>query len=172
MTRQTVLLLPALVLLLGCGGQDDRGAHQAGQGVGETVIDFAKGVGKGVDNRLKLSVELNEEVANLGLQATVAKDSGFDDEGCKTVAVYFIASRPVTACLRAKALNSDGDEIGRATIDIELTADDAKYVTFAFDSEMDTQLVAKYVVEVGTAKPKESKPPANDPPVGDFGKEV
>ena len=169
MIRQAVLLLPTLVLLTGCGGRDDRSAHQAGQSVAETVTDFAKGIGKGIDNQLKLSIELDERVSSLGLRTTVAKESGFDDEGNKTIAVYFIASRAVDTPLLAKAFNADGDEIGRSAINLELSADDAKYVTFAFDSEMDTQLVDKYVVEVGRSAPPESKPPAQDPAAGDTG---
>lgn len=172
MIRQVVLLLPALVLVMGCGGENDRGAHQAGQKVGETLTDFAKGVGKGVDTQLEVPFELNEEASNLGLQATAAKNSGLDKEGQKTIAIYIIASRPVTARLVARALNAEGDEIGRSAVDIELAADGAEYVSFAFQSEVDTQLVDKYVVGVGESVPKPSKPPAEDPADGSSDKEA
>ena len=69
-------------------------------------------------------------------------------------------------------MNAEGEEIGRSTVDIEWTAADAKYVSFAFQSEVDTQLVDKYVVEVGESVPKPSKPPAEDPADGSSDTEV
>ncbi len=50
--------------------------------------------------------------------------------------------------LIAKALTNEGQEIGRSVQEVEFTADDAKYVTFAFASEMDSQLVDKYLLDV------------------------
>lgn len=73
---------------------------------------------------------------------------GINDTKQKGITAYFIASRPVDAMLIAKALNAEGQEIGRSSVAVKLAAEDAKYVTFTFDAEMDTQLVDKYVVDV------------------------
>jgi len=171
MIRRIALPL-VLLLVFGCDGDGRKTFQQAGEHVGQSVTDFAKGVAKGVDNRLEVPVELSEAVANLGLRITTAKTSDLTAgepgkstaDSDKTITVYFIARRPVKEWLRAVALNAKGDEIGRATAAVELSADDAKYVSFVFDKEMDSQLVEKYVVEIGKAMPAEPKTPATNAP--------
>jgi hypothetical protein len=157
MMIRCIALLAAAVLLSGCGG-NDRGAQQAGQKVGETITDFASGVGKGIDKRMEVPVELSDSITALGLRHTIAKSLGIDRPNEKGVTVYFIAAKPVEARLMAKALNAEGQEIGRSTADVELAADDARYITFRFDPELDAQLVERYLIE---AKPT---PPAGDSP--------
>jgi len=156
------LLLFVIVLLVGCD-KDPDGFRRAGQRVGESVTDFAKGVGTGVDSKLEVPVELAEPVSSLGLRITVAKTSGIGEAGPKKVTVYLLSSKPVKEWLRAKAINAAGAEIGRATTQVELAAEDAKYVTFAFDQELDTQSVVKYVVEIGKAVPPEPGKPDAEP---------
>ena len=39
-------------------------------------------------------------------------------------------------------------ENGRSTVHVTFDKDDAKYVTFMFDKEMDSALVAKYEVDL------------------------
>jgi hypothetical protein len=48
----------------------------------------------------------------------------------------------------ARALTKDGQEIGSSAADVEFAADEAKYVTFQFDREMDSQLVDKYIIDM------------------------
>ena len=62
----------------------------------------------------------------------------------KGFTVYFIASQSVSNTLVARAFNADGLEIGRAKKQIMMEKDDAKYVTFEFDSQMDSQMVKEY----------------------------
>ena len=45
-----------------------------------------------------------------------------------------------------RALDAEGTEIGRAVVEEEFAADDARYVTFTFNEEMDSQLVRTYAV--------------------------
>jgi hypothetical protein len=152
-----------LVLLLcvfGCSGEDDQGVHRAGKRVGETLTEFAQGVGSGIDNKLEEKVELTEPVAALGLESTVAKADGYDDSGKKLLTVYLIASRSVNQWLMAKAMNREGQEVGRTTVEVIMEADDAKYVTFAFDPGVDMQNVEKYELHIG--KPQPSPQPESD----------
>lgn len=165
MTRRFAWLVVAMVVAGGCGGgQDGGGARDAGQQVGETLTNFASGVGKGIDKGMEVSVELSEQAAGLGLRKTAAKATGPDREGRKGITVYLIASKPVKTTLLTKALTPDGDEIGRSAVEIDLAADDAQYVAFAFDAKMDTQLVAKYVVEVKPASTEPAAPPEKTAP--------
>lgn len=146
-------LIAALLLAasLGCGGEQGR-AKKAGRRVGETVTDFAQGIGSGIDKRLEVEVELSPNVIDLGLTKTVAKTTGIDGNK-KGITVYLLSQRPITGRLVAKALNAEGAEIGRSPADVEFTPDDAKYVTFEFGEEMDRQLVERYVIDAKPTPP-------------------
>lgn len=137
----------AVVLVVGCGKKDESLAKKAGGKVGEVLTDFAAGVGKGVDKQMLVNVELTPAVTQAGLTKTVAKSLAM---GASTngFTVYLVAGRALKGQLVAKALNKEDQEIGRAVVAAEFAADDAKYVTFVFSREMDSLLVAKYVVDV------------------------
>ncbi|RPI73848.1 MAG: hypothetical protein EHM45_20150 [Desulfobacteraceae bacterium] len=81
---------------------------------------------------------------------------GFDEN---KVVPFLKAGNHYSACLHrsnkacvgkmtAKALNMELLEIGRAIVDAAFTADDAKYVTFKLNEEMDAQLVGKCLIDL------------------------
>jgi hypothetical protein len=143
------LLVISLVVAAGCGKHDESMAKRVGSSVGEAATDFAAGVGKGVDKQMAVNVELSKSLSDKGLAKTIAKSAAIDLSKPKGgILVYLIASKPFKSKLMAKALNKEGQEIGRSTVDVDFAADDAKYVNFVFGKEMDTQLVDKYVVDV------------------------
>lgn len=144
--KKTAVLV-AIALLCGCGKSDESMAKRAGDKVGETLTDFATGVGKGVDRQMTVNVELSDEVTKQGLSTTIAKSGGLDASQ-KGITVYFLAETAFKGNLVAKAMNKDGKEIGRSVAQVDFSADDARYVPFVFDEEMDTQLVAKYIVKI------------------------
>jgi hypothetical protein len=49
--------------------------------------------------------------------------------------------------LIAKAFNAANQEIGRSVVEVDFAADDAKYVEFIFDDNVDIQLAEKYVID-------------------------
>jgi hypothetical protein len=138
-------LVLVAVLAAGCGKKSDDFAKRAGETVGEKLTDFTKGVGKGVDQRMMVEVVLRPEVQALGLTNTVAKSLGLDATR-KGISVYFIASQSFSNTLVARALNADGLEVGRAKKTVVLEKDDAAYVPFEFDADMDTATVRKYTI--------------------------
>jgi hypothetical protein len=140
MTRGTILALLVAVALTACGRKDESLAKSAGSKVGEALTNFGSGVGAGIDAARSVPVELTSELAERGLTRTVSK---WEKGG---LCVYVIARDTVASKVMAKALNKDGDEIGRSKIELALDADDAKYVTFTFPPEMDAQLVTRYVI--------------------------
>jgi hypothetical protein len=155
MNRLAWLLAVSWVIVVGCGSDDESVAKKTGAKVGETLTDFASGVGKGIDKKMKVNVELSKELADQGISVTIAKAGGIDlkhpdvkaDSHTSEILVYLIAAKPFNGRLIAKALTNDGQEIGRSPADVELASDEAKYITFAFDHDMDTQLVAKYTID-------------------------
>ena len=150
MNKQLIPLLAVLLAIPGCGkkNEDESGAKRAGNKVGETITDFASGIGKGIDKQMVVNVELSDGLKQRGITKNTAKALGMDHPNAKGITVYFGSKDPFKGKLSAKAFNKEGVEIGRSMVDVEFTADDAKYVTFTFDNEMDTQLVDKYLVDV------------------------
>jgi hypothetical protein len=166
MSRLIAVALLALAGLAGCEKSSEELAKDVGHKVGTTAAEFGKGVGAGVDERISIRAELTPAAGELSLSMTTAKWVGPIEppgkptsttsapaaterqEQRKGIAVYLKAARPARARLVATALNSGGQEIGRATADVDFAADDAGYVTFGFPHEMDTQLVEKYVIDV------------------------
>ena len=140
---KTTAALLLLLLVCGCGRRDESMAKMAGGKVGETITDFASGVGKGVDKQRLVNVKLSDAVCKQGLSKTISK-SGKENG----ITVYFLAASPFKGKLVAKATNKEGQEIGRSVVDVEFSADDAKYVSFPFPEEMDAQLVQEYVVDI------------------------
>ncbi len=143
MMRTVGILALSALLFAGCHRSDESLAKRAGKKVGETVTDFAKGVGAGVDKQLNVNVELGKDLVDAGLSKTVAKGS---ESQSHAITVYLLSTKPFKGTLVSQAMNAEGLEIGRAATDVDLAASDAKYVTFTFPAEMDMQLVAKYAV--------------------------
>ena len=143
MKHITILGLLA-ALLVGCDEKEDSLAMKAGEKIGQQVTDFTKGVGKGIDQKMMVEVALNPQVLALGLTNTIAKSSGIG--GSNGISVYLIASQNVSNALVARALNGDGIEVGRAKTVVVMQKDDATYVTFGFDNQMDMQMVKRYAI--------------------------
>ncbi|NLE58227.1 MAG: hypothetical protein GX616_07700 [Planctomycetes bacterium] len=149
--------LVSIVCFAGCKGEDESVANKAGTKVGEALTDFASGVGKGIDKQLAVNVELAPALAELGVSKTVAKSTVLDapssspagsDSERKGITVYLVATHPLKSRLIARAMNKEGQEVGRSDTEVDFAADDAKYVTFGFPNEMDTQLVERYVIDI------------------------
>lgn len=145
--RGSSFIFVTTLLLGGCSGCFEGGselAKGAGEAVGQATVDFGKGVGSGVDKSMEVTTELAVAAQGLGLSTTTSKLLSLDQHG---IAVYFIAEQATKTKLLAKALNEAGQEVGRASVEVEFAADDAKYVEFVFDGHVDLQLVDKFVIE-------------------------
>jgi hypothetical protein len=147
MKSRMLVPLVVAIALVGCGKDGENKSKDAGKTVGESITNFTAGVGEGIDKSLQTDVELTQAVADRGLTKTVAKSKALDGGG-KGFSVYLVSKTAFTGKLMAKALNKEGLEIGRSTVDVEFGADDAKYVGFSFPRETDTALATKYVVDV------------------------
>ena len=146
---RTMLACLALVALAvaGCGDDDESLAEKTGRGIGKGATDLVKGMGTGIDEAMQVDVQLGPAMTEKGFAKTVSKSTGMSTDK-KGIVVYLTSKDAHKGALRAKALNKDGLEIGRATVDVDFGADDAKYVTFGFDDEMDSALVAKYEIDL------------------------
>lgn len=178
---RTLCLLIVAAPICGCGKETDESlAKRTGNTIGEAVMDFASGVGEGVDKQLLVDVELSEGLIQRGFSKTTAKSSGFDIETLeaaidetpeaatdetaeettdqtpkeasettltKGITVYLISETPYKGKLIAKAFDKEDLEIGRSVVDADFGADDAKYVKFPFQVEVDMQLVKRFTID-------------------------
>jgi len=142
--KHATLFCLLTALLMGCDKKDESIAMKAGEKIGQQVTDFTKGVGKGIDQKMMVQVSLSPQVQALGLTNTIAKSLGLG--GTNGISVYFIASQSISNTLVVKALNWEGVEVGRARKLVVMQKDDATYVTFSFEDQMDMQIVKSYVI--------------------------
>ncbi len=133
----------ALVLALAACKDDASMSQKAGSAISGTAADFVAGLGEGVDKRMNVTLQPDPALAARGLTVTLGKSRGM---GSKDAAVYVVADKPFKGKLVARALDAEGTEIGRAVSEQEFQADDARYVNFQFNEEMDSQLVRTYAV--------------------------
>jgi hypothetical protein len=148
MKNLLIVTLSSLIAVAGCGKKEDDTAKTVGNKVGQTLTNFAKGVGQGIDKEMTVETELSQELIDQGISKTISKSSGIDHPDQKGITLYLNSKNAFKATLIAKAFNAEGQEIGRSTADPDMAQDDAKYVTFTFDNEMDTQLVKKYIISI------------------------
>ena len=142
MTKFLLLIAILPVIMLGC--DDSKDAEELGEEVGEKATKFLKGAGKGAQKELKVAAELSEEMTNRGLTSTIAKLT----LETRSISVYLISEKEFSGAFVAKALDEDGNEIGRSRADVSFTADDAQYILFTFHDHTDLQLVEKYTIAV------------------------
>jgi hypothetical protein len=135
------IAVSALFVLAGCG--DESISEKAGSTITGTVVGFTEGLGKGVDEKMQVTVESEPTLESNGLKVTSGKDSNI---ASGNASVYVVSTKPFKGNLIVKALDRSGNEIGRAQPAVNLKADDATYVDIKFPSQMDSSLVRKYSV--------------------------
>ncbi len=142
--RTVLAIIACLLLVAGCGNDEESIAKKTGNKVGEALTEFASGMGKGIDKKMEVKTELSKILTDSGISSTVSK---LDALGKKSLSVYLIAAKAYKGKLMAKAVNAKNQEIGRATADVDLAANDAGYTIFEFHQETDTQTVTKYLID-------------------------
>ncbi len=112
-----ILAAMAVVLLAACKKEAERApspsiSQRAGAVVSGSATDFISGLGAGVDEKMRVALELDPSLASHGLQATMGKGRTM---GTNQAAIYVVAGdSPYKGKLVAKALDQAGLEIGRA----------------------------------------------------------
>jgi len=144
MIKTLCLALPFL-MLGACKENGGDTAKKVGSKVGESLSEFSSGIGEGIDKKMTIEVELTEAILEKNLTHTIAKSQGLGSNG---ISVYLISKDAVKGSLVTKALNEEGLEIGRSTVEIDFDEDDAKYVDFDFDRTMDLQLAKSFKIDL------------------------
>ncbi|MDR2872284.1 MAG: hypothetical protein LBV45_07175 [Xanthomonadaceae bacterium] len=141
-----LMFAAAFMMMTGCGKNESSSLSQrTGNAVGGAATEFIAGLGQGVDNTMKVELDIDSTLEARGLTITLGKGRGL---GTNRASIYVVSQTPFNGVLQARALDAEGREIGRANTEVELERDDAKYVDFQFDEQMDSNLVRKYLILV------------------------
>jgi len=139
----TVAALAALAAS-SCGKGDESIAKKTSGKVGAALNELAAAVNKDEP----LNVELSETASAKGLKKTIVKRAPAENGAGHGVTAYIISTRAASGQLVAKAFDKAGQEIGRASVDLDLGADDARYYTFRFSPDMDFPSADKFVLDL------------------------
>lgn len=139
------MYLVLAVLALSACGEDRSISQKAGSAISGTATDFVAGLGEGVDKRMSLKLDVAPEIVSNGMTVTLGKSRGM---GSKDASVYVVATKPYKGAFLARALDESDAEIGRSRVEVDFPADDAQYVNFTFNEEMDSQLVRSYALSL------------------------
>jgi predicted outer membrane protein len=121
-----------LVGLYACqeSGQDK--VKDGGKVVGETAANLYKSVKAGVEKAAKITIELDESLANrieTGKTELASSGGGRHNK----LAVYMIFNKNINTNTVMKVYDSQGQEVGRSKVAVKASAGDAKIVEYEFD---------------------------------------
>ncbi len=147
---KTALHLTALVLVASSCGRVVDGTKDAlnrgGELAGSAATEVIEGVTTGVEETWSLDVLLSEELTSNGLvvgKTQVETDSaGFDNQ----LIVYLVAEQGFKGSLQAVAMDEEGREMGRSSLALDLTAGEAGYHTFRFQSRTDLERKSRVLI--------------------------
>ena len=143
----SILFLSALTVLFSCNGTVKEKINTVGGAAGETAGEFFKGVGKGIDDAMQVTIVSPPYIARRGLEfskTTIASTSEGTDN---LLNVYVIFKKEFKGKLSSKVYDPEGHETGRTSVDVEGKAGDAKYVDFEFDKRTNIDSDYKIVIE-------------------------
>ena len=136
------LLLCAAFAIAGCGRMVDGtkdALNKGGELAGSAATEVIEGVATGVEDTWSINVVLSDELKAQGLtvgKTQVEADSaGMDNQ----LIVYLGADKDLSRAVSAVAMDEEGREMGRSGLHLDLTAGNADYFTFKFQSRTDLE---------------------------------
>ena len=107
--------------------------HKSGEIVGKAGSEVVDGLSKGVEESFTNLVEISPRISGNGIRIGRVTVTGTDSTTDNMVSVYLIFDQKYSGKITAKALDSDGLEFGRTSIDIVADSGSARFVDFEFD---------------------------------------
>ncbi|MFN8286647.1 MAG: hypothetical protein U0V74_07845 [Chitinophagales bacterium] len=134
-----------LISLLASCNRTKEVINKTGQTVGEGATEFVNGVGEGIDQTLQSEVVLGDNLKAAGLQT--GKFKVYDGAEGDSLTVYIIFNKDFKQNVAVKVYDDKGKEYGRSMLPIEATANEARYIGFAFDKHTDFEHKSKFALE-------------------------
>ncbi|MES2319219.1 MAG: hypothetical protein V4631_17210 [Pseudomonadota bacterium] len=133
----------------GIGDAMEKKGGQAGEAVTTGIGTVVKGLEKGVGKTTGRSIAADDTVTKAGLKITKVQDAPAGEEGKKRTQgldLYVVADADATGKLRVLMLDNLDNEIGRATVDLVRSADEAKYQRVPVDELVMMTAISKLVI--------------------------
>lgn len=146
-----LLLLPLIVLLSSCGRvkkETKEVINKSGEVVGKSATEFFEGVSEGVDKTLQCEIALSPLLSDKGVR-TGKFSIGNDSDGGQNnrLSLYLIFEKDFSEEIFVKIMDKQGVETGRARLQIEEKAGNAKYFDFSFDKRTYIEVKSKIIIE-------------------------
>ena len=148
--RHVISFLVALLLLGACRGVTEKAKetiNKGGETVGKTATEFFEGLSEGIDKTLQCELSLSDSLTGNGLKTGKFMIENAEGGRNNQLTVYLIFDRDFKASVSAKAFDKNGLEVGRAKIDVEGKADEARYYDFIFDRRTYIEVKSKILLE-------------------------
>ena len=121
--------------------------NKAGETVGQSTTEFAKGVSEGVDKSLGSEIQLSAALTDKGLQTgkcIITSSEGSDDN---ILSLYVIFNKEFKQQVSVKIKDAKGLEYGRLQQEISGKTGEAKFIDFVFDKRTNIESKSKFIIE-------------------------
>lgn len=121
--------------------------NTAGDVAGQAAGEFSKGVAYGVEKSFDVVPEYTTAFTEKGLKGGDVKLRSDSLGTDNLLNVYIIFEKDYKGTSTAKAMNSKGLEMGRASVRLEGKKGEAKYVQYVFDKLTNIDADSKVIIE-------------------------
>lgn len=116
--------------------------ESATEGIGEVIKGISSGYDKSINQAKVVADSTFKQTFNIGRTEKIYKDNS----EAKKVTVYLIARQNFNGKVKLKAFDESKTEIGRSSLDITISEDDAKYFDFEFDNRTPLLKAAYFII--------------------------
>lgn len=123
------------------------GIEKAGDAAGQTAGKLAKGIQTGMNKTFDVKMELPEQLTKKGISLGKTIVSSDEQGTDNLLSVYLIFSADYKGSITAKVFDSQLQEMGRATSQVEGKKGEANYIDFHFDKRTNIDSDSKLTLE-------------------------
>ena len=141
------------VLILTCSSCDwakdktKKAINKTGEIVGKTGSEFGDGVYKGIKKTFDKEVKIAEPLKAKGLELGEVLINSSDSATDNVLTAYMIFNDNFDQEIRIKIFTEDGKEYGRLKVNVKGEKDEAKYVDFIFDKQVNIGAKSNILLE-------------------------
>ncbi len=142
--------LVIVFFISGCNNAKEKAKDaisKAGETVGQSTTEFAKGVTEGVDKSLGWEIQLSPTLVAKGIKTGKFKIASSSEASDNILSLYLIFTTDFKQDISIKIIDSKGLEYGRIKQGVKAKAGEAKFVDFIFDKHTDIESKSKFIIE-------------------------
>jgi hypothetical protein len=148
--KNLFILLFSMLVFTSCDWAKDKAKstlHKGGEVVGKAGSEVVDGLTEGVEESFSNLIEVSPSIKAKGLQTGQIKVSGTNSSTDNIVSVYMVFNKSYAGSITAKAIDKNGLEFGRTTLQLSGDSGQARFVDFIFDKRTNLDRKDKVVLE-------------------------